>query len=454
MKSFTVEEAVRAVGGEYRGDAKFLKTVVTNVTSDSRTVGKGSLFVAIRGERSDGHDYIAPSLAAGAALCISCREPKDESETPCVVVGDSVRAVGDLAAWYRTRFQIPVVGVTGSVGKTTTKEMIYAVLSQKFRTHKTQKNFNNELGVPQTLLAMPEDAQAAVIEMGISHFGEMERLADIVRPTIAVIGIIGYSHLEFLHDRAGVLRAKGEIVRNMGSDGLLIVNGDDDLLRDFSPVRRVVYGTEKGFDFVAENIQNLGQDGVSCSISWREHSIDVVIPAYGTHMVYAALAAAAVGDALGLSPDEIRRGIESYETVGRRARIVKTDDLTIVDDCYNANPSSVGAAIDSLCGAAGRRVVILGDMLELGENTKALHAGVGKKCAEAGVDLVLTCGELSRQIDRAARENGANAQWFESRAALIAALPALLQKGDTVLVKASHSCKFDEITDDLSARKF
>lgn len=449
MKPFTVRDAVNAVGGVYNGDDAALDRQITSVTSDSRTVQEGALFVAIRGERSDGHAYIKSALDAGAVLCIAQRAPQDADETPCVTVDDPIAAVGRLASWYRGLFDIPIVGVTGSVGKTTTKEMIWSVLSQKFDTHKTQKNFNNELGVPQTLLAMPEHSEAAVIEMGISDFGEMTRLTHMVRPTIAVMSIIGYSHLEFLGDRQGVLRAKSEIFQGVGENGLAIVNGDDDLLCAFeAPVKKISYGTHEGLDFVARDIENRGQDGVFCRICWRDNEISVVIPAYGTHMVYAALAAAAVGDALGLSREQIATGVESYETVGRRARIVKTGSLTIVDDCYNANPSSVGAAIDSLALAKTRRVCVLGDMLELGRDTQRLHAQVGKKAAEAGVELVLACGELSHETYLAAQQ-GTQAHWFADRDALCEALASYLQKGDTVLVKASHSCRFDLVTDHL-----
>ncbi|MBP3371876.1 MAG: UDP-N-acetylmuramoyl-tripeptide--D-alanyl-D-alanine ligase [Clostridia bacterium] len=450
MKVFTVADAARAIGGQWFIDEKDMTREVRFVTSDSRQAGEGALFVAICGARVDGHDFIEGALANDASLCIGERDPKDASEMPFIKVDSSLAAVGRLAAWYRSLFDIPVVGITGSVGKTTTKEMVWSVLRQKYETHKTQKNFNNELGVPQTLLAMPEDSTAAVIEMGISDFGEMSRLTAMVKPTVAVMSIIGYSHLEFLGDREGVLRAKGEIFEGVAEDGVAVLNGDDDLLCDFMPpVRRVTYGLNEGNDYVASNVENLGQDGVACTIRWKDEEISVTIPAYGTHMVYAALAGTAVGDQLGLSAEEIRAGIEAYETVGRRAHIEKTDSLVIVDDCYNANPSSVSAAIASLDGAKGRRVCILGDMLELGTEENALHEGVGKKCADAGVELLLATGELSKYTVQGAAAMGERAKWFCDKPALIAALPDLLQKGDTVLVKASHSRKFEEITEAL-----
>ncbi len=452
MKRFTVQEAVQALDGVYTGAEAGLLRMVTNVTTDSRTVCEGSIFIALRGARSDGHDFIAKALDAGAVLCVGERAPKDAGETPYVQVDSSLAAVGRLAAWYRGLFDIPVIGVTGSVGKTTTKEMIWSVLSQVYRTHKTQKNFNNELGVPQTLLAMAQDAQAAVVEMGISDFGEMTRLTHMVRPTIAVMSIIGYSHLEALSDRAGVLRAKSEIFAGMDAGAVAVVNGDDDLLRAMQPpVRKVTYGLDAANDYVARAVKNLGQDGTSCTICFPGGAwIDVTIPAYGVHMVYAALAAAAVGDLLGIVPEDIASGIASYETVGRRAHVVQTDTLTIIDDCYNANPSSVRAALQSLSQTPGRRVCILGDMLELGDETETLHADMGRAAAENDVNVLIACGNLSHHTFAAAAANGVQAHWFTDQDALCTALPQLLKKGDTVLVKASHSCGFDRITDFLT----
>ena len=451
MRAFTVQDAVRALDGVYTGGEDALSRVVTNVTTDSRTVCEGSLFIAMRGARSDGHDFIAQAMDAGAALCVGERPPRDARETPYVQVESSLAAVGRLAAWYRKLFAIPVIGVTGSVGKTTTKEMIWSVLSQVYRTHKTQKNFNNELGVPQTLLAMPQDAQAAVVEMGISDFGEMTRLTQMVCPTIAVMSIIGYSHLEKLEDRAGVLRAKSEIFAGMDADGVAVVNGDDDLLRAMQPpVKKATYGLDAGNDYVARAVRNLGQDGTSCTICFPNGEwIDVTIPAYGVHMVYAALAAAAVGDLLGIAPERIAAGIAAYETVGRRAHVVKTDSLTIIDDCYNANPSSVRAALVSLAQTPTRRVCILGDMLELGDETEKLHADMGHAAAENDIHVLIACGNLSHHTFAAAASSGMQAYWFTNQDALCASLSQLLKKGDTVLVKASHSCGFDRITDFL-----
>ena len=445
MKTFTIRQALEAVGGRYVGSEAALKDEIRFVTSDSRTAGPGALFVAFKGERADGHDFMAACREKGAVCCLSEREP-DPRETPAIVVDSTLRAIGALAAWHRSRFQIPVVGVTGSVGKTTTKEMIAAVLSQKYNTHRTDKNLNNELGVPWTLLRLGDEHEASVVEMGISGFGEMRRLTQMVRPTVAVMTVIGDAHLEFLGDRAGVLRAKGEIFEGMNADGLAVLNGDDALLKDYDPgLRRLTYGLSEGCDFRAEDVTREEAGGIRCRICHHGHSFEALIPAFGLPAVSAALAAVAVGWHLGMSDEAIARGLMRYQTVGDRARVIRTGRLTLVSDCYNANPNSMQAAFESLKLMEGRRVCILGDMLELGPASPAMHRDVGLKAAEAGAELVLTSGPLAVEIDQGAREGGAKAQWFADKQALIQALPSLLQEGDTVLVKASHGMAFEEI---------
>lgn len=451
MKSFLLRDALAACGGRYVGPADALDRSVAFVTSDSRNVEHGALFVAFVGERVDGHRFMADCLKRGAAACVSERAPVDASETPCIVVESSLRAIGAIAAWHRRRFPIPVVGITGSVGKTTTKEMTAAVLSEKYNTHRTDKNFNNELGVPWTLLRLSEAHEASVVEMGINRFGEMRRLTEMVRPDIAVFTVIGEAHLEFLGDRPGVLRAKGEIFEGMRPDGLAVLNGDDDLLAACHPnTRRVTYGRGPENDVVAEDVVTGSATEIRCTVRHPGGAFPIVIPGYGEHLIYAALAAAAVGLELGLTGGEIARGIAKYRTVGDRARVIKTDSLTVVSDCYNANPNSMRAAIDSLRSLQGRRVCVLGDMLELGPDTEALHRAVGAYAAGHGMDLVIGCGPLGGFIAKGAEDAGGQALRFDTRDALIEALPAIVQPGDCVLVKASHSMAFEKIVEALT----
>lgn len=444
----TVAEIAALCGGRLEGDGS---AVVTAFYTDSRETQPGKMFVPIRGERTDAHHFIPQVFAAGAAATFS-EVLLEDPAGPVVYVADSRAALQKVAACYRERFSIPVIGITGSVGKTTTKEMLAAVLSARFNVHKTEKNFNNELGVPWTLLKLDDAHEVSVVEMGISDFGEMSRLTRMVRPNIAVLSAIADSHLEFLGDREGVLRAKAEIFETMRKDDLAVLNGDDALLGRFHPpTRRLTYGMEPGNDFIAENIENLGIRGTRCTIRHGASAFEATIPAYGVHMIYAALAAAAVGSALGMRDAEIAEGISRFRNVGERAHVIETGRLTIVSDCYNANPTSTAAAIDSLAALPGRKVCVLGDMLELGENTAALHEGVGEHAAKRGIDLILTTGELSRSTCEGAKRAGGHAVWFPDKAALVAALPDWIRPGDCVLVKASHSMAFEEITEALKA---
>ena len=446
MKTITVREAVQACGGRYFGSEADLNRPITFACSDSRTVREGTLFVCYKGARVDGHDFMAACLEKGAACCLSEREPVNESEMPCIVVSSTLRGIAAIAAYYRSLFSLPVIGITGSVGKTTAKEMIWAVLNQKFKTHKNRMNFNNEVSLPLMLLETPEDAKAAIMEMGISDFGEMSRLAAMVRPTIAVITNIGDAHLEFLGDRRGVLKAKTEIFDFMSGEGLAILNGDDEHLRFYPcPVKKITFGLKEGNDFTVRDVQNLGGEGMRMTLCHHGVETPIEVPAFGAHLGYAVVMAAAVGWALGLSDAEIAAGVAAYETVGNRAKLISTGRFTILSDCYNANPNSTASAIDSLVTLPGRRVCILGDMLELGENTLQLHAQTGAYAAQRGVGLVIGCGRLSASTVEGAKNAGGDTRHFADKAALIAALPEIIQPGDSVLVKASHSMAFEDV---------
>lgn len=446
MKHITVSQAVQATGGRYFGSEKDLSREITFACSDSRTVREGMLFVCYKGARVNGHNFMADCLKKGAACCLSEREPVDASEMPCIVVDSTLRAIAALAGWYRSLFDLPVVGITGSVGKTTAKEMIWAVLNQKHKTHKNRMNFNNEVSLPLMLLEMPEDAQAAVMEMGISDFGEMSRLAAMVRPNVVVMTNIGDAHLEFLGDRQGVLRAKTEVFSFLTGEGMAILNGDDETLAGYDcPVKKITFGLKEHNDFYAKDIENLGGEGMRMTLCHHGASFPVEIPAFGVHMAYAALMGAAVGWTLGLNDQEIAAGIANYETVGNRAKLINTGSFTVLSDCYNANPNSTASAIDSLVTLTGRKVCILGDMLELGENTLNLHKKTGAYAAQRGVELVIGCGNLSKSTCVGAQEAGGKACHFENKAALIEKLGELIQPGDSVLVKASHSMAFEDI---------
>lgn len=446
MKKFTLGEIAESCGGKFVGNDSDKNIEITSVERDSRQIKDGSLFLAIKGERVDGHDYIEKCFAAGA-VCAVCEKQPVNAEKPYILVDSTLEAVKKIAKAYRQKFDIPVVGVSGSVGKTSTKEMLYAVLSQKFRTHKTQGNLNNELGVPLTLLSMPEDTQAAVIEMGISDFGEMTRLSEMVQPTICVLTIIGCCHLENLGDRDGVLKAKTEMFKNAAENAEYILNGDDDKLYSVTEVngkKPIYFGFAGDNDYYAEDIENNGEGGIYCTLCFENTRLNVNIPAIGSYMVSNALAAVAAGRLLGLSDEQLINGVQSYKTVGSRANVINTGKIRIIDDCYNANPTSVKASLDTLVNFSGRKVAILGDMKELGAEELKLHYETGKYAKDKGVDLVIAAGPLAKELAK-----GADGEWFESVEQVKSAIPALINEGDTVLVKASHSMHFEEIVDFL-----
>ena len=450
MIGMTVGEIAAIVGGTLSGAAG---GTVTGVTKDSRDDCAGCLYAAIPGARADGHDFIAMAFDKGAVCALANRVPAGELR-PVIVVNDVEAALRALAGAYRRRLTIPVIGIAGSVGKTTTKEMVASVLAQRYRVHKTEKNFNNDLGVPLTLLRIGAADQVSVVEMGISDFGEMTGLAEMVRPTMAVYTVIGHAHLERLRDRPGVFAAKTEMLAYLPDSGTVFANGDDDLLAALRCRQKLIlYGRGGNSAVRAENIRAEGLLGTSFDIVCARRQIPVRIPAYGGHMVYAALAGAAVGLELGLTDGEIAAGIAAYAPVGRRASVTDTGFVTLIDDCYNANPDSVRAAIDSMAAFPGRKVCILGDMLELGEDSPALHRAVGSCAARMGAALVLTAGERARDIGAAAREGGAQAEAYDTVDALLADLPGLLRQGDAVLVKASHSMEFDRVADAVKALK-
>ena len=449
MRGMTISRAAAVCGGRICGGGNF-DAELGSVVIDSRAVSAGDFFVAYKGERVDGHDYISAAFDKGAVCCLAQRVPEGETR-PLILVPDVQAALEQICAEYRRDLRLPVIGITGSVGKTSAKEMISAVLSQRLNVLKTDKNLNNQIGVPMTISRIRPEHQAAVVEMGISGFGEMSVLAQIARPDMAVFTLIGHAHLEFLHDLDGVLRAKTEMLDFMADDAPVLINGDDEKLLGLQcRQKKISFGLGENCDVRAENITLSPTGETLCDIVYGERRIPVEIRAYGRHMIYAALEGAAVGLLMGLSDEEIVKGVASFETVGRRAAVCDTGYITLIDDSYNANPDSVKCGIDSLMKMPGRHVCILGDMLELGEGSGEMHFDVGRYAGERGAELVLTSGPLSYETCRGAGERGRH---FATREELIAALPGLIQKGDRVLVKASLGSRFDQISEALKELK-
>lgn len=452
MENMTLQNIASCCGGTYFGDENQKNVEVSGIAIDSRKVQKGGIFVPIRGARVDGHDFIPAVMEAGALACLSEKELKNPAGT-YILVRSAREALKKIAAFYRQSLGILVVGITGSVGKTSTKEMIASVLKEKYRVHKTEGNYNNEIGLPLTIFDIKKEHEIAVLEMGISDFGEMSRLSEIANPDIGVITNIGLCHLENLGSRDGILKAKTEMFSHMRGGGVVILNGDDDKLRTVREVngkKPVFYGLREG-DAYATDIEPLGMEGVRMKLCLRGESRQAVIPLPGEHNVYNALAAACVGDACGMDLDAICRGIETAGTISGRSNLIKKGGITVIDDCYNANPVSMRASLDVLSQADGRKIAVLGDMGELGKDERRLHAEIGSYAARKEIDLLYCAGDLSKEMAQGASALGMTVFWFDKKEDLVKRLLSDIKKGDALLVKASHFMEFSKIVEALLA---
>lgn len=453
METITLAQLLEALHGRLLGDVSQLDTPISQVETDSRSIHPGTLFLPLVGERFDGHSYINPALEGGAAGCITAYER--DSYLPgkfYVKVDDTQQALRDLAVWYKNRFPIPFIGVTGSVGKTTAKDMLAAVLGVKYKVLKTEGNHNNNVGLPLTLLELDSSHQIAVLEMGMDKFGEIDYLADIVKPDVGVITNIGDAHIERLGSRENIFRAKCELLPHIKPDGLLVLNGDDAMLsslRGKTPVPAVFCGQGEGCDYRA---QVTGGDGVShihCRMTTPHMDRDIKIPALGEHMIYPALIAAALGERFGLTPDQIEEGINQFVPTRMRMNVLRRGaGITILDDTYNANPQSMRAAISALADSRGsRKVAVLGDMLELGPFAPALHSGVGEYLGTVGIDCLVAVGDEARYIAEGARDAGVpQVIHCPTREDAKAVLSQVVAPDSTILVKASRGMKLEELT--------
>ena len=452
MLPMTVQEIAAAVDGRWLNPTPEAP-VVRAVCTDSRKILRDSLFLPWVGERFDGHDFIDAALTAGAAGCLCARRPQTlRADKFYIQVADTRLALRALASAYRDRFPIPFVQITGSVGKTTTKEMIAATLGAKLRVLKTPENFNNDIGTPLTLLALAPEHQAAVIETGMNHFGEIRYLGEMVRPDIAVISNIGDAHIENLGSRQGILQAKCEIFEYLRPDGLAVLNGDDALLRGLElPCRTVRCGQTPGCDVRISEIADHGVEGITCAVTTLQGRYELTIPAPGEHMAYSASMAVAIGEELGLSREEIVRGVASYESAGSRMRVIRLPgNRLILDDCYNANPQSVTAALEILAKTeCDRKVAVLGDMGELGQLTAQAHYNMGALAAMLGIDFVAAIGEKAVKIADGAAQSGGTTVHFSTKEEAIHELKRQLEENTAMLVKASHAMHFEQLVKQL-----
>ena len=432
------------------------ETPVTLVTTDSREVCPGCIFVAFPGEKFDGHDFAAKALENGA-LCVVLNHPVEGvPEEKSVICPDSYHAMMVLGANYRSQFHPKVVGVTGSVGKTTTKQMTYAAIAGFGSTIKTEGNQNNELGLPRTMFRIGKETQYAVVEMGMDHLGEIERLTRCARPSAGIITMIGVSHLENLGTRENILKAKMEICAGLPDGAPLALNADNDLLPTASVparLRPVWFGIEsENADVRAADIHT-GTEGTTFTLVDKAYgSFAVSIPTAGLHTVYDALAAYAAATRLGLDPARCAAALSRYQATGMRQHIVEKGGITFIEDCYNASPDSMKAALSVLKALPNvRKIALLGDMLELGDASESGHRATGEWAADAGVSLLIAYGPNSAAMAEAAKKRGIATVHCQTAAEVLQYLQQSVRPGDAVLAKASHAMKLDEILADFYA---
>lgn len=451
-----ISQAAAAMGGEIRncdGDE-----LVRSVSTDTRKIENGALFFALRGDRFDGHKFVPGAVDGGAVCCVVNRDEDSFGGLPVIAVEDTHKALRELAACYRMRFRIPVVGVTGSVGKTSTKEMIASVLSQSYKTHMTQGNFNNEIGLPLTVFDLMKEDEIMVLEMGMSNFGEISNLTRIARPDTAVITNIGLSHIEHLGSREGIKKAKFEIFEGLQMDGMVILNGDDDMLwsaRGEINFETLYYGIRnKNCDLTAYDIRTYSDGSeFTCKIDGEPYKFFVSVP--GEHHIYNALAAILAGIKYNVDIDDIKKGVRSFAPSGLRQTVIELPDYKVIRDCYNASPASMKSGLEvlSLTQTKGRRVACLADMLELGGISDEAHKSVGRLVVDYGIDCLITVGPDAHYIARGAEDAGMNPadiHEFDSNDALRERLADLLKKNDVILVKGSRGMRLEEIADAIA----
>lgn len=451
MEKLTIQEIAGALGTRCPVDGEVL-----SLCTDSRQITPGCLFVAIQGENFDGHDFIRAALDRGAA-CALAHHPGDFPADRVLMVEDTLKALLALSAWYRAKMPARVVGITGSVGKTTTKEMAAAVLSSKYNTIKTQGNMNNEIGAPKTLLTIERDTQAAVIEMGMCGFGEIRDLALAAKPEAGIITNIGVSHMEQLGSRENILRAKLELAECLPDGAPLFLCGDNDLLSAVKIPRLSVifFGIDNQRADICGTIEDTTPRATRFTVSWKGKKWRATIPGAGRHLVEAALAAFGAGVALGVEPERAIAALGDYVPAGMRQKVVEHHGFTVIEDCYNASPDSMSAALETLCSfpAGGRKIFAASDMLELGAISRRCHRQVGEKAAACGIDLLLAWGEMAEEIVLGAREKGMeNARFFRDKGEFAAALAETVHSGDLVWFKGSRGMKLEEVVEELYQR--
>lgn len=454
MRELDANTITKMVQGRLRAAENVL---IKQVSTDTRILCQGALFIAIKGERFDGHDYVEKAVKNGATLVMANEGKNIPDNIPVIFVEDTLKALGKLAAEYRALFHIPVIAVTGSVGKTSTREMIAAILSARFKVHKTKENFNNEIGLPLSVLELSDSHEVAVFELGMRGFNEISLLSRIVKPDIAVITNIGISHIERLGTRQNILKAKLEILDGMDESGTVILNGDDELLSGLKGLlkqKTVFYGINEEQDICAFDLSSKGEEGVSFKVQTPKAEMDLFVPAPGMHNVHNALAGIAVAQILHMSEREIEAGLLGFSGERMRMSIEEKEGIKFINDSYNAAPSSIEAALNVLCdvGKGRRKWAVLGDMLELGDWTEGAHREIGKLISSLGIDYLVGIGSFAKWYVKGANEDTetkTNSILFETITEAKPYIQTLMQKGDVLLFKGSRRVKLDVLVEEL-----
>ena len=448
MESMTIREIMKACDGEFIGGENIFEETINHITIDSRTVEHGSLYIPVIGENNDGHIYIDSAFKSGALCCLS----EIDVKYPHIKVGSTFKALKDIAEYYRCLFDIKVIAITGSVGKTTAKDMIYSILSQKYSVLKTMGNFNNEFGLPQTLFNLNKTHDIAVLEMGMNSFGEISRLSKTARPDVCVILNIGVSHIGRLGSKDGILKAKSEIFDYVKKDAKVYLNGDDDKLitlkdNNISPI---YFGAGEENHAKLKKIIKADIKGTEFTCDYKNEEIKLKIYYPGEYLISSALAGVAIGKDFGLTADQIEKGIAEFSPSNMRMEITQTSKIMILDDTYNACPESILAGVEVLEHAQGRKVAIIGDILELDEFAQKIHYETGQKIAKKKVDLIICTGELSEDMYKGAEKTiGDRAIYFKTQEEMINSLKDIIIKGDTVYIKASRGLKLEKTVEFL-----
>ena len=447
MEKLMLSEIIGAVRGSFGYPAD---VEIEDISTDTRTIKPNSLFIALKGANFDGHDFAEKAMELGAAAVMTERPVQGAR---CLIVDSTAQGLLDVASYYRSKFDIPLVGITGSVGKTTTKDMIHSVLSRGFKTLKTEANHNNEVGMPKTLLELDSSYKAAVIEMGMNHKGEISRMSTSCKPTICVITNIGVSHIENLGSQDGILKAKLEILDGASADAPLILSRDDRLLSKVQLYgdRKIMYYSisKKDSDVYASEVK-ADSEGISFNIHYEKQKYPARINCLGDHNVKNALAAFCCGICAGMDIDSIISGLADFKPEGMRQNIIRENGMTYILDCYNAAPDSMKASLSVLTQVevTGKRIAVLGDMLELGKGAARYHRTVGEYVKAAKADVLLCFGDNSNYYIEGACDKGfdrENTKHFDTREELAEYLGSILQQGDAVLFKGSRGMKLEEV---------